>query len=113
MADSIKVGDRVRTGVYVIGEWHPMSLGIVVAVSTDGSTAMVDVMSLHGGAPWLRTEMTSHLRLEPEECTCTADNMRFGRCCKAPPALPGKTRQVAEIAMDRIERHKAGNGGGA
>lgn len=61
----IKVGDRVRTGVYVCNEWKPMHLGVVVAISNDGQLARVDVMGLHGGAPWIRNEQVSHLRKEP------------------------------------------------
>lgn len=65
MSGNIQVGDRVRTGVSVCGEWQPMAEGIVKWVSADGSIADVDVMSLHGGAPWIRTEATSSLRKEP------------------------------------------------
>lgn len=60
----IKVGDKVRTGVYVLGKWIPASIGVVVAQSFDGSVSDVDVMSLHGGAPWVRKEQTNHLCLE-------------------------------------------------
>lgn len=62
--EEIKVGDRVRTGVYVCGEWKPMSVGIVTGISNDGTLASVDVMSLHGGRPWVRTEQVGHLRKE-------------------------------------------------
>jgi len=62
---SINIGDRVRTGVYVMNEWRPSSSGIVVGKSADGTLAQVDIMSLHGGAPWVRTEQISHLRKEP------------------------------------------------
>ena len=65
MDNEIRVGDRVRIGVYVTGGWVPMSLGIVTELSADKSTAHVDVMSLHGGAPWIRHEQTNHLRKEP------------------------------------------------
>ena len=27
--DAIKVGDRVRTGVYVCNEWRPLSIGVL------------------------------------------------------------------------------------
>jgi hypothetical protein len=63
--DSINIGDRVRTGVYVMGEWRPSSSGIVVSKSSDGTLADVDIMSLHGGRPWVRTEQISQLRKEP------------------------------------------------
>lgn len=62
----IKIGDRVRCGVYVMGEWRPSSAGIVVSQTPDGTVCGVDIMSLHGGAPWVRQECTNHLRLEPE-----------------------------------------------
>ena len=62
MSDRIKIGDKVCTGVYVLNEWRPMQTGIVVAQSFDGSTSDVDVMSLHGGRPWVLKEATSHLR---------------------------------------------------
>ena len=63
----IQVGSRVRCGVYVGGVWRPSSLGIVVSQSFDGTVSGVDVMSLHGGAPWVHQQATSHLRLEPAE----------------------------------------------
>lgn len=62
---NIKVGDRVRTGVYVCNEWKPMHLGIVTSQSNDGTLSNVDIMSLYGGAPRIHLEQTSHLRLEP------------------------------------------------
>ena len=58
----IKVGDMVQTGVYVAGEWRGCYSGHVVRMSGDGGTSEVDVMSLHGGRPWSRFEVTSHLR---------------------------------------------------
>lgn len=61
----ITVGDRVRTGCYVCGEWRASSPGIVVSMSGDGTMAQVDTMSLHGGAPWIHTERVDHLRWEP------------------------------------------------
>lgn len=60
--NEIKVGDKVRVGVYVLNEWRPMGTGIVVSQSSDKSVSGVDMMSLHGGAPWVRQEVTSHLR---------------------------------------------------
>ena len=60
----ILVGDRVRTGVFVLGAWQPMSIGDVVAQTPDGTVSDVDVMSLHGGQPWIHKEATSHLRRE-------------------------------------------------
>lgn len=58
----IKVGDMVQTGVYVLGEWRPSRSGRVVHLSPDGTVAQVDVMSHHGGRPWVHYEATSHLR---------------------------------------------------
>lgn len=60
----VVVGDRVRTGVFVCGEWVGMSLGIVVGQSSDGSVSSVDIMSLHGGSPRIQYEQTGHLRKE-------------------------------------------------
>lgn len=80
----IRVGDKVRCGVHVCGEWVPTQLGIVVSQTFDGSVSGVDVMSMHGGAPWVQQEVTAHLRREDaEECTCPAADMPFDRCCKA------------------------------
>lgn len=64
--EHIKVGDKVRTGVYVCGEWKPMWLGTVTGMSNDGTTASVDIGSMHGCAPNMRFEQTAHLRREPE-----------------------------------------------
>ena len=63
----INIGDRVRTGVYIGGEWRPSSPGIVVSKTPDGSVCGVDIMSLHGGRPWVLQERTDHLRPEPQE----------------------------------------------
>ena len=61
----IKIGDKVRTGVYVIGEWKPMWLGEIVDQSSDGSSSKVDIGTIHGCAPRTQWEQTSHLRAEP------------------------------------------------
>ena len=45
------VGQKVWTGVWVYNEWHRMALGIIVAVHSGYYD--VDIMSLHGGAPWI------------------------------------------------------------
>jgi hypothetical protein len=63
MSNEITVGSRVRSNVYVLGKRVPMQVGIVTEVR-DGCCA-VDIMSLHGGAPWVVWEATSHLTLEP------------------------------------------------
>jgi hypothetical protein len=60
--DEIKVGDMVRCGVYVLGEWRQSYLGRIVQQSSDGAVSHVDVMSHHGGSPWIHFEQTSHLR---------------------------------------------------
>lgn len=64
MTKEISVGSVVRTGVYVIGEWRPMWLGTVTAMSDDGTLATVDVGTMHGCARNEHVEQTSHLRLE-------------------------------------------------
>jgi hypothetical protein len=71
---SIKVGDTVTTGVYVLGEWKGMQQGVVVSQSSDGSVSDVDVMSLHGGQPWIRKEVTSHLRRATKPVSAGANN---------------------------------------
>lgn len=58
----INIGDKVQTGVYVLGEWRPVHVGIVVSQTYDKSVSSVDIMSLHGGKPWIVREDTSHLR---------------------------------------------------
>jgi hypothetical protein len=58
----MNIGDRVTTGVYVCGEYQPMCEGIITR-RIDSQLVEVDVMSLHGGRPWLRVEQESHLRL--------------------------------------------------
>jgi hypothetical protein len=58
----ITVGDKVETAVFIGMERKPMSIGIVVSQSADKSLSDVDIMSLHGGAPWVVTEATIHLR---------------------------------------------------
>ncbi len=62
MSSEIKIGDRVQVGVYVGRKWVPMHAGIVVSQTFDGSVFGVDIMSLHGGAPWVIQEQANHLR---------------------------------------------------
>jgi hypothetical protein len=57
----IKIGDKVYTTVSVCGRIVRMSPGIVVEQTSDSSVSSVDVMSLHGGRPWIRLEATSNL----------------------------------------------------
>ena len=71
----IKVGDKVQCGVHVLGEWKPTSVGVVVSQTVDGSVSGVDVMSLHGGAPWVRQEATIHLRRVPTVADLALDGM--------------------------------------
>lgn len=63
---AIKIGDKVMTGVFVAGEFVPMHPGIVIAQTPDGSISDVDVMSLHGGRPWIHKEITAHLQPIPQ-----------------------------------------------
>ena len=58
----MNIGDKVVTGVFVLGKFQPMSEGIITR-RIDSQLVEVDVMSLHGGRPWLRVEQESHLRL--------------------------------------------------
>lgn len=58
----INVGDKVQTGVYVLGQWRPMYDGIVIDRVND-ELVKVDVGSLHGCQPWIKLEQDSHLRL--------------------------------------------------
>ena len=64
MTCSVKIGDMVRLGVWVCGEWQPMSLGKVTAIR-DGYIE-ADVMGIHGGAPWIQTSQNYHYMLESE-----------------------------------------------
>ena len=64
MNDDIQVGDRVRCGVFVAGEWRPMHVGIVV--QTVFGLCAVDRMSLHGGAPWVVWEDARLVQKEPK-----------------------------------------------
>lgn len=57
-----QIGERVRTGVYVCGEFRPMVDGIIVAVHN--GYCDVDVMSFRGGAPWVRSYTYGELRRE-------------------------------------------------
>ena len=57
-----KVGDRVRNGVYVCGEYRPMEDGVVTRVCS--GYCEVDVMSHRGGAPWIKLISWGELRHE-------------------------------------------------
>ena len=61
-----RVGDRVRTGVYVGDEYRPLSDGIVTAVHS--GYCAVDVMGFRGGAVWTQLYANNELRFleEPE-----------------------------------------------
>ena len=77
----IKIGDKVQCGVYVLGEWKPTNTGIVVSQTSDGSVSGVDRMSLHGGAPWVVQEATSHLRTLPDNVMYTAEPAKYSGLC--------------------------------
>ncbi len=59
-----KIGDKVWTGVFVNNEWQRMAGGVVVGMIK--GCYEVDVMSHHGGAPWIRLEDENHLELREE-----------------------------------------------
>lgn len=59
---TIKIGDKVVTGVFVLGEFKPVYTGIVVAQNCDGTVSDVDVGSITGGRPWIHKESTCLLR---------------------------------------------------
>jgi len=48
------IGDLVETGVYIFGERIPMSKGRITSIHS--GYCKVDIMSLHGGAPWIVDE---------------------------------------------------------
>ena len=56
----MKIGDKVQTGVYVLGEFKPTYTGVIVS-RIDSQLVKVDVGSLHGCSPWTRIEQESHL----------------------------------------------------
>ncbi len=53
-------GQKVQCGVYVCGEYRPTYTGVVTQVYS--GYCDVDIMSLHGGAPWIVKQPNSHLR---------------------------------------------------
>ncbi len=55
----MNVGDKVETAVFVCGKRVPMWQGIIVRVHS--GYCDVDIGSLHGAAPWIVSENTSHL----------------------------------------------------
>ncbi len=59
-----KVGQRVWTTVMTNGVTQRMARGIVVAIHS--GYCDVDVMSLHGGAPWVQQH--ANASLEPVVC---------------------------------------------
>ncbi len=56
----LRSGDMVETCVYVCGERHPMARGRIVGITHEH--AIVDIMSHHGGAPWLVVESLMDLQ---------------------------------------------------
>ncbi len=72
-----RIGQRVRTNVFVGTKKQPMSIGIITEVK-DGY-CLVDVMGLHGGRPWI----TAHTydQLDPiicKSCDCIIDKDECG-----------------------------------
>jgi hypothetical protein len=53
-------GTKVQCGVYVMGEFRPTYIGKVVSV--ESGYYKVDIMSLHGGAPWVVTYSCGEVR---------------------------------------------------
>jgi hypothetical protein len=64
-AKNIQVGDMVMTTVFVMGKQTPVQKGRVVKMTEDKSVSGVDIMSHHGGAPWIVFEATESL----QKCT--------------------------------------------
>ena len=62
MNQEITIGDKVQCGIFIQREWSPTCIGVIVSKTNDGSVCGVDVMSLHGGSPWVRQEITIHLK---------------------------------------------------
>lgn len=54
-----RVGQRVWTTVTVAGTIRRMAMGIVVGIQS--GYCDVDVMSLHGGAPWIQKHSDTSL----------------------------------------------------
>lgn len=74
--NTLKVGDTVQVIGYVCGKQYKAHLATIAWLSDDGSVAKTDRGSLHGRAPWLTYEATSHLEkvvdkmFDPEyDCT--------------------------------------------
>ena len=88
----IKIGDKVQCGDHILGEWKPTSLGVVVSQTSDGSVSGVDVMSLHGGAPWVRQEATSHLRCVKTPNVRAKRSTTAGRQARAGENVPRTAR---------------------
>jgi len=55
-----RIGDMVQTGVFVLNEWVPMASGRIV--DDHGGYFDVDVMSHHGGAPWVTQHTYAQVR---------------------------------------------------
>lgn len=55
----MSIGHKVWTGVFVGGEWVRTAMGVVVGIHSGYYD--VDIMSLHGGAPWI----TQQTHVEP------------------------------------------------
>lgn len=57
----MKPGQKVQCGVYVCGEYRPTYIGVVTRVCS--GYCEVDIMGLHGGAPWVIKKTNSELRV--------------------------------------------------
>jgi hypothetical protein len=102
MTDEIRVGSRVRCGVYVLGEWVPMHVGIVTRDHGDGSYD-VDRMSLHGGAAWVHRER--NVRLEPAGVAPSDASLAEG--FDGSTVRPGANHSTIEIWYDTEEQARA------
>lgn len=59
MSKEIRLGDMVQTAVFVGAERVPMATGRVVAIRN--GSCDIDIMSHHGGAPWIVSKPTHSL----------------------------------------------------
>lgn len=74
-----KIGDKVNTTVSVCGIPQLMAQGIVTGVHS--GYCDVDVMGLHGGAPWIQQHADSSLELvEPSPTPATAGKTATPKC---------------------------------
>lgn len=115
---AIKIGDKVQAAVFVGNKRIPTHTGIVVNKNKDGSICDVDIMGLHGGAPWIKKEATHHLRGidcavcdgEGYEmcwlCRGSGEGMVDGSACKK---CRGTGRQRCECVLEPDDKGRAGD----